>query len=290
MMPTFRLSGNAFERPAQEVLDEKRVIFISTEGTRSEPRYFRFLDEFIHDHYPDAPYILRVLEHNRDQASTPMHVLALLDECKSIVTQNYPFPDLEEIDLSEDDLSRYYAHPEDFSKVKQKEIWGKLLKAGINIDYYRSLKAIAHLDGDKFVVVMDRDAKSHSRETLEEIAQICTNRKDEGFEFYLSNPCFELWLLLHFQDVSSLSVKQQESLLQNTRISTLHTFISQQLSALGHHQKRITKAAFYAHYMPKISTAFIHASRLAHSAETTLDNIGTNLPDLISPLAPWQAK
>jgi len=55
--------------------------------------------------------------------------------------------------------------------------------------------------GDEFWVCIDTDhhiKDTHLRGTLEALMQA----KHAGFELAISNPCFELWLLLHHEDVA----------------------------------------------------------------------------------------
>jgi len=47
---------------------------------------------------------------------------------------------------------------------------------------------------NKMWLVIDRDCENFSKEQLSQIAQKCDAK---GYNLALSNPCFELWLLLH---------------------------------------------------------------------------------------------
>lgn len=50
--------------------------------------------------------------------------------------------------------------------------------------------------------------------------------KEKGFGFYLTNPCFEFWLLLHFDDVKTLD---EEKLLNNPKVSSRRRYTEQEL-------------------------------------------------------------
>jgi hypothetical protein len=54
-------------------------------------------------------------------------------------------------------------------------------------------------DGDQLWIVLDTDhwIRGGHRNNLIEVLNRCRQR---NFRFAISNPCFELWLLLHFQD------------------------------------------------------------------------------------------
>ena len=66
---------------------------------------------------------------------------------------------------------------------------------------------------DKICFVIDRDRKSFTAESggnqYEYVLERC---RENGFGFYLTNPCFEFWLLLHLDDLSDLD---EEKLLEN---------------------------------------------------------------------------
>ena len=52
--------------------------------------------------------------------------------------------------------------------------------------------------GDRVAVVMDLD----DRYSEKEMAELESRYSREGFEVFLSNPCFEVWLIQHFRTVN----------------------------------------------------------------------------------------
>lgn len=54
---------------------------------------------------------------------------------------------------------------------------------------------------DELCLVIDRDPQSWEEEAIAEVAQSCAQKQ---YLLALSNPAFELWLLLHHEDISSL--------------------------------------------------------------------------------------
>ncbi|WP_420790474.1 RloB family protein [Vibrio parahaemolyticus] len=65
---------------------------------------------------------------------------------------------------------------------------------------------------DKVFVVIDKD-KWEDRK-LASALSLCKQKK---FDLIISNPAFELWLLLHYVDVSSLSISEQEKIKNNEK-------------------------------------------------------------------------
>lgn len=67
---------------------------------------------------------------------------------------------------------------------------------------------------DELCLVIDRDAQSLKEANLADVAQQCATKQ---YLLALSNPCFELWLLLHHLDVSAESKEVKQSLLENKK-------------------------------------------------------------------------
>lgn len=65
-------------------------------------------------------------------------------------------------------------------------------------------------DFDKVCVIVDRDRESFTQKQYGEVLAIC---KEEGFDFHVTNPCFEFWLLLHVTD----HVENREEILANKK-------------------------------------------------------------------------
>lgn len=70
-------------------------------------------------------------------------------------------------------------------------------------------------DDDQLWIVVDKD--KWKSKMLKLIAQNCA--KNNNLNFCVSNPCFELWLLLHLEDVKSYSPEQMEMLAENKKTS-----------------------------------------------------------------------
>lgn len=66
---------------------------------------------------------------------------------------------------------------------------------------------------DYLCLVVDRDPESFTEFQFDDVLKTC---KQNNFEFLISNPNFELWLLLHFDDIHTLD---NEKLLKNDKIN-----------------------------------------------------------------------
>lgn len=70
-------------------------------------------------------------------------------------------------------------------------------------------------EDDELWMVIDRD--KWADKMLSDVARQCN--QDKNLRIALSNPCFELWLLLHMEDVNSMSDEERASLSENRRES-----------------------------------------------------------------------
>ncbi len=67
---------------------------------------------------------------------------------------------------------------------------------------------------DELCLVIDRDKQSWSEGHISDIARHCSAKK---YLLAVSNPSFELWLLLHHLDISSATERDKELVLENKR-------------------------------------------------------------------------
>lgn len=282
----FRLSANAFVRPPEDIEDAKSVIFISAEGTCTEPDYFNYFGSCLKR---DCPYVLHVLQHDADTTSDPRHVLELIKECRAIRDRGASLFAKDVADateeLTEERVCEFFDHPERFSKADNLAFKSVIVKMGIDVDYYRYLRKFGNPKSDnrdRFVLVIDRDGKSHSRKTLVEIRDVCRNNH---IAFCLSNPCFDLWLLLHLEVRLSVDVKRK--LLANEYVSNNKTYSGSLISKFAHHGKNIPESTFQRIYLPKTRQALKRVKSLATTEDDVIDNLGTNIHILIDTLLPW---
>ena len=91
-------------------------------------------------------------------------------------------------------------------------------------DFYRNYDLG---EDDNLYLVVDRDRWDEG--CLSDIAATCNQK---GFFMTLSNPNFELWLLLHEKDISNESNDEKERIFQNDKINKNRRYIGKLLSSL----------------------------------------------------------
>jgi RloB-like protein len=82
------------------------------------------------------------------------------------------------------------------------------------LDTYK--KAYRIDNRDELWLIIDRDKQNNTPKNIADIAQSCLQK---GYFLGLSNPAFEIWLLLHLKDVADYSNETLETFLQNRKIS-----------------------------------------------------------------------
>lgn len=283
MTSRYRLSSCAFERPEEKQrMVPKRVIVLAVEGDVTERDYFSFLNDCL----DSAILRIEVLCQKRGSGySAPLQVAELLQEYLALREgELLPKAAVEALwgKYSEERISAYLKDPAQLDEQTRREIYSDLLQMGIDLEYRRYLQEFNH-ETDFFAVVLDRDRKSHTREQLESCIRLC---RENGYGCFLSNPCFEFWLLLHLCDVEGeFSLEEQQELLLNEKVSGRHTRVSREISRRAHHKKHITAPAFQKYYFPFIGAAIERAKKFAGRFPELLDQLGTNLPELFEKIS-----
>lgn len=274
----YRLTSSAFERPEEErKISPKRYVVLSVEGDRTEKAYFSYLNE----HLDQTIIQIHVLGRPVGGGySDPRQVIELLDEYLQLRAGS-PMP--EELPewfgekYSQDEIAAYQSRPETLERGRKTELVLDLKNLGIDIAYRKYLKN-RQLEEDFFGVVLDRDSESHSKEMLEKCVGRCA---EKGYGCYLSNPCFEFWLLLHICDVSQeFGEDEKRELLENKKVSNRHTKASKAVSERTGHSKKISRKNFEEKYWPNIEIAIQRSQQFASQYPELLEQLGTNLPDL----------
>lgn len=273
----YRLKNPFARKGEEEKINPKSIFFLSVEGDHTERDYF----ECLNDHLDNATIQLHVLGRRYGEGHTqPRQVLELIQEFREW-RDGDAFKEEEKKRLkdkySEEFIDAFLNNEEGLDPKKKEEFRIDLRKIGIDADYYR-FSQIRKSEDDFFAVVIDRDSLSHTRKEMEECLQECI---EKGYGFYVSNPCFEFFLLLHVHDVENSSAEEKEALLANARISGHNTYVSRTLSEIVHHGKKIKKGTFNEHYFPNIRTAIKRAEKMAHDFPELFDGLGTNLGELL---------
>lgn len=131
-------------------------------------------------------------------------------------------------------------------------------------------------DIDSLYLIVDRDKDSFTTNQYNSVRNKC---QKHGFHFCVTNPCFEFWLLLHFDAV--LKIDKAE-LLENRRVSSSKRFVESELQKVF---PRYTKNVYNAEeLMRKIDTAMKNVRCFSQDIERLENSLGSNINMLIKEL------
>ncbi|PKM71456.1 MAG: abortive phage resistance protein [Firmicutes bacterium HGW-Firmicutes-17] len=132
-------------------------------------------------------------------------------------------------------------------------------------------------DFDKICLIVDRDRKSFiCNPKIDQYSYVLDTCKKKEFGFYVTNPCFEFWLLLHFDEVHTLD---RTLLLENHKVKRRRTHAEQQLKKL---MPGYQKSSYDAHVLvKKIDTAIKNSKDYCNDIVNLENTVGSNLGILI---------
>ncbi|HAZ00565.1 MAG: hypothetical protein A2W90_04770 [Bacteroidetes bacterium GWF2_42_66] len=134
------------------------------------------------------------------------------------------------------------------------------------------------IESNELWMVVDRDRQNVTEEQLITIIEKC---KEEGYNLALSNPTFELWLLLHVTDIHFYD---QDILLANPKLSVKDKkrFIDKELSKLlgGYNKSNL----HFEKFESGIKDAISRAKELSLDNEAIISKLGTSVCLLVEKL------
>ncbi|MBT3207360.1 MAG: RloB domain-containing protein [Bacteroidetes bacterium] len=132
------------------------------------------------------------------------------------------------------------------------------------------------IEANELWMVVDRDRQNVSKEQLNSIIDKC---KLEGYNLALSNPTFELWLLLHLTDLQKYSL---DGLINNDKVNKTRRFIDKELSIIlkGYNKKNLK----FERFENGINDAIIRAKNMQVNNENLINELGTSVCLLIEKL------
>lgn len=130
---------------------------------------------------------------------------------------------------------------------------------------------------DKVCLIVDRDKESFlalpENNQYDYVLHTC---QEKGFGFYVSNPCFEFWLLLHFDEVFEL---ERDKLLENPQVTAKRRYTEHELRKL---LPGYSKTKYNADNLIKnLSLALSNAEKFCQDEVLLISDIGTNIGKLI---------
>lgn len=129
---------------------------------------------------------------------------------------------------------------------------------------------------DTICIIVDRDKDSFTENQYEDVKSIC---KDKSFKLYVTNPCFEFWLLLHFSDAKELD---NNKLKENPKMINKKRYVESELCKFFPKYKKSNYDG--KEIATNVDTAIENEKSFCEDLEELKDNIGSNLGLLIQEL------
>lgn len=262
----------------------KRIVFLSVEGSETEKQYFQYIEKYKHELSIQSVIHVEVLSRwSKDTKSDPQHVYDLMQEYLDIRNNGIQPTDIfSKIVAGKEDLfsmENITAFMNGTLNPTEMYLYQNELRC-VNIDYeYQKFLSTykGEDDNDIFAVVIDRDKGSHSEENIRQLYKVC---KENGIHCFITNPCFEFWLLLHICNIEEELSDHYSDLLENAKVSNKHTYVSHELSCRVHHAKTIGENRFIQYYLHNLDIAIERARKLNIDEYALLNHLGSNLPTL----------
>ncbi len=129
---------------------------------------------------------------------------------------------------------------------------------------------------DELWMIIDTDRWRNIPQIIEECNKL------ENMYVAVSNPCFELWLLLHIKDISEYSIEELKLILQNNKVTSKKNYIDSKLTEiLGAYNKSNPKPE---QFIPYLQNAIKQAKYLDSKNEEYPKELGSHVYKIIEKL------
>ena len=131
---------------------------------------------------------------------------------------------------------------------------------------------------DEICLIVDRDKESFlatpENNQYDYVLETC---REKGFGFYVSNPCFEFWLLLHFDEVFDLD---RDKLLENPQVTAKRRYTEHELRKLlpGYSKGKYNSKSIVLN----VNKAIENEHRFCENVEEMQNELGSNVGLLLS--------
>lgn len=131
---------------------------------------------------------------------------------------------------------------------------------------------------DQICLIVDRDKDSFvSTPENDQYKYVLDKCKKMGFQFCVTNPCFEFWLLLHFDEVFTLD---KEKLLDNPKVTVKRRYAEDELRKIF---PGYNKSSYHAEILVKeIDKAIENEKKFCEDIKELEYSVGSNIGHLIN--------
>lgn len=136
-------------------------------------------------------------------------------------------------------------------------------------------------DSDEFWLIIDRDDwETIHNHNFDSLVEDCNS--EENFFLAMSNPCFEIWLIMHLKNLDEFSADEKQKILENPKVSSSKNHIDK---VLGNIQGRgYNKRPNPNIFLPLTRNAITQAKQLNAKDEDYPTNLGSHIYKLVEKL------
>lgn len=144
-------------------------------------------------------------------------------------------------------------------------------------DIIKASEILYDEDIDKICLIVDRDRDSFvSHPNNNQYEYVLNKCKENGFGFYITNPCFEFWLLLHFDEVHKLD---KDKLLDNIKVTSKCRYAEYELRKIFY---GYSKSSYHVEKLVvKIDKAINNEKAFCEDEKQLENEVGSNIGLLI---------
>lgn len=130
---------------------------------------------------------------------------------------------------------------------------------------------------DEICLIVDRDKESFiSKPGNDQYKYVLDRCLENGFRFCVTNPCFEIWLLMHSDKVLELD---KDKLLNNSKVTSKRRYAEDELRKIYSGYK---KSSYHAEeFVKNIDIAIKNEKEFCEDIQRLKDSIGSNIGILI---------
>lgn len=276
-----------------EINNYRKKYFIASEGSATEPKYFEKLNESL---IKENVTVINILRDYANQGhSNPTHVIKLLQtfiensanevtvgELKNKLS-NWDHENPGKIDLDNTFAKLDKMYKDDNYRISYKDldyVFMYLFKNEAYEDmtknfgkYFEAQDVTYSPDVDLLNMVIDRDKDSFTEEQYDKVVEFC---KNNNVNLYVSNPSFELWLYMHFNEFDS---ENKEDLITNRKMNNSgRRYIEKRLHDVCGYRK---SSLDFRKFEPGIKSAIKREKNLAEDIKKIKNELGTNVGLLV---------
>jgi len=131
---------------------------------------------------------------------------------------------------------------------------------------------------DEFWLIIDRDNwETIHNHNFDSLVEDCNSEKN--FFLAMSNPCFEIWLIMHLKDITDFSDEERQQILKNEKVNASKNHIDKVLGDIQGrgYNKRPNPTVF----LPKTRIAINRAKKLDVDNEDYPTSLGSHVYKLV---------